>query len=364
MTEKDPLDDIRVKIDAIDSQLLKLLNERADCVHEVGVIKKAGGLEIYAPEREEKLLQALVAKSQGRLTETSIRAIYREIMSAALALEEDLKIAFLGPEGTWTHQASINKFGNSVKYLPQNSLADVFDKVERKQANYGVAPIENSTEGAVNHTLDLFADSPLKICAQIMLPIENNLLSNTPIEKITRLYSHPQVFGQCRSWLAQNFSHGETIEVSSTAKAAELARDDPEGGALGGALLAELHGLEILAPAIQDIASNTTRFLVIGHKTCPPTGADRTSIMFAVRDEPGSLYDALKPFNEFHLNLRKIESRPSKRRAWEYYFFVDISGHCTDEQLLTALKELESHCSFVKILGSYPDTGTNAANPS
>ncbi|MFT5467806.1 MAG: chorismate mutase/prephenate dehydratase [Verrucomicrobiales bacterium] len=356
MAEKDPLDDIRVKIDEIDTQLLELLNQRADCVHEVGLIKKKGGLEIYAPEREEKLLQGLVEKSDGRLGAQSIRAIYREIMSAALALEEDLKIAFLGPEGTWTHQAAISKFGNSVEYLPQNSLADVFDRVERKQASYGVAPIENSTEGAVNHTLDLFADSPLKICAEIMMPIENNLLSNKPVDRLERLYSHPQVFGQCRSWLAQNFSHGETIEVSSTAKAAEMARDDPDGGALGGALLSEMHGLEILAPGIQDSASNTTRFLVIGHKTCPPTGNDRTSIMFSVRHEPGSLFDALKPFNEFRLNLRKIESRPSKRRAWEYFFFVDISGHCTDEQLLTALKELETHCNFVKILGSYPDT--------
>ncbi|MEM7013037.1 MAG: prephenate dehydratase [Verrucomicrobiota bacterium] len=360
MSDSDPLEGIRVKIDAIDTQLLKLLNERADCVHEVGVIKKKGGLEIYAPEREEKLLKALVGKSKGRLTESSIRAIYREIMSAALALEEDLKIGFLGPEGTWTHQAAISKFGASVKYLPQNSLADVFDQVERKRCDYGVAPIENSTEGAVNHTLDLFADSPLKICAQIMLPIENNLLSNIARDNIKRLYSHPQVFGQCRSWIAQNFSSGDTVEVSSTAKAAEMAKEDPEGAALGGALLAELHDLELVEPAIQDIASNTTRFLVIGHKTCPPTGKDRTSIMFAVRDEPGSLYNALKPFNQFDLNLRKIESRPSKRRAWEYFFFVDLSGHCSDDNLVTALEELEKHCSFLKILGSYPDTSAAA----
>lgn len=352
----DPLDDIRLKIDAIDSKLLKLLNDRADLVHEVGRIKKEGGLEIYAPEREEKLLQGLIGKSKGRLPAHSIRAIYREIMSAALALEEDLKIAYLGPEGTWTNQAAINKFGSSVKYLPQNNLADVFDQVERRHADYGVAPIENSTEGAVSHTLDLFADSPLKICAQILMPIENNLMAKIPKERITKLYSHPQVFAQCRGWLGQHFSQGELIEVSSTARAAELAKNDPEAGALGGALLAEIHGLDILEPAIQDLASNTTRFLVIGHRTCPPTGKDRTSIMFSVNDEPGSLYDALKPFNQFRINLSKIESRPNKRRAWEYYFFVDVSGHCTDEQLVTALDELKKHCSFVKILGSYPDT--------
>ncbi len=353
----DPLDDIRIKIDEIDSKLLRLLNDRADLVHEVGEIKKRGGLEIYAPEREEKLLQALVRKSEGRLSEVSIRAIYREIMSAALALEEDLKIAFLGPKGTWTHQAAISKFGHSVEYAPQSSVGDVFDQVERKNTGYGVVPIENSTEGAVNHTLDLFATSSLQICAQILLPIENHLLAKTPKERITKLYSHPQVFGQCRKWLAESFSHGEMIEVSSTAKAAELAKNDPEAGALGGALLAELHGLEILDRSIQDNANNTTRFLVIGHRTCPPTGDDRTSIMFSVRDEPGSLFDALKPFNQFHINLSKIESRPNRQSKWEYFFYVDVAAHCTDEQFKTAFDKLRAHCNFVKILGSYPNVG-------
>ena len=352
----DPLDDIRVKIDKIDSQLLRLLNSRADLVHEVGEIKKRGGLEIYAPEREEKLLQGLVAKSEGRLTETSIRAIYREIMSAALALEEDLKIAFLGPAGTWTHQAAISKFGNSVKYVHQKSLADVFDQVERRRADYGVVPIENSTEGAVNHTLDLFADSTLKICAQILLPIENNLLSNAALDRISKLYSHPHVFGQCRRWIAENFSHGETLEVSSTAKAAELAKNDPDAGALGGTLLAEIYELGILAEGVQDNPQNLTRFLVIGHKSCPPTGNDRTSIMFSVHDQPGSLYDALKPFNQFKINLSKIESRPNRRENWEYFFHVDVATHESDEKLATALDELKVHCSFVKILGSYPET--------
>ncbi len=354
------LEKIRQQIDAIDSQLLRLLNERAELVHEVGQLKKQGGLEIYAPEREEKLLQGLIAKNDGLLTERSIRAIYREIMSAALALEEDLKIAFLGPEGTWTHQAAISKFGNSVNYVPQKSLSDVFDKVERKKADYGVVPIENSTEGAVSHTLDLFADSPLMICAQILLPIENHLMANVPFEHVAKIYAHPQVLGQCRKWIAEHFSHGETMEVSSTAKAAELTKSDPEGAAIGGSLLAEIHELEILEHAIQDVATDTTRFLVIGHKTCPPTGKDRTSIMFSVRDQPGSLYDALKPFNQFKINLSKIESRPSARRAWEYFFYVDVAAHCTDEALITALNELENHCTFTKILGSYPDTNEQA----
>ena len=351
-----PLDEIRKKIDALDSELLKLLNERADLVHEVGEIKKKDGLEIYAPEREEQLLQSLIAKSEGRLPEKSIRAIYREIMSAALALEENLKIAYLGPEGTWTHQAAINKFGHSVAYSPQPSFTEVFDQVARRAADYGVVPIENSTEGAVNHTLDLFADSPLKICAQILLPIDNALMSTTPREEITKLYSHPQVFGQCRGWIQQNFPNAETVEVSSTTRAAEIARDEAGSAALGGKLAAELYGLEILDPSINDRTTNTTRFLVLSHNTCPATGNDRTSIMFSVRDRPGSLFNALKPFNEFEINMSKIESRPSKRRDWEYFFFVDVLGHCDDQKLVTALEELGEHCSFVKILGSYPNT--------
>jgi len=351
-----PLDNIRKKIDTIDDELLRLLNERADLVHEVGEIKKKDGLEIYAPEREEQLLQSLIAKSEGRLPEKSIRAIYREIMSAALALEQNLKIAYLGPEGTWTHQAAINKFGQSVAYTPQPSFTEVFDQVARRVADYGVVPIENSTEGAVNHTLDLFADSPLKICAQILLRIDNVLMATGSREEITKLYSHPQVFGQCRGWIHSNFPNAEIIEVSSTTRAAEIAAKEPGAAALGGKLAAELYGLEILEPSIQDRATNTTRFLVLSHNTCPATGNDRTSIMFSVRDKPGSLFDALKPFNEFEINMSKIESRPSKRRDWEYFFFVDVLGHCEDEKLITALNELEEHCSFVKILGSYPNT--------
>lgn len=350
------LDDIRKKIDSLDSELLRLLNERADLVHEVGEIKKKDGIDIYAPEREESLLQGLLAKSEGRLPEKSIRAIYREIMSAALALEEDLKIAFLGPEGTWTHQAAIDKFGHSVAYVPQASLSDVFDQVARKRADYGVVPIENSTEGAVNHTLDMFADSPLKICAQILMPIQNALMAKGPREGINKLYSHPQVFGQCRDWIHKNFPSADLIEVSSTTRAAGIAAEEPGAAALGGTLAAKLNGLEILEDAIQDRATNTTRFLVLSHNTCPATGNDRTSIMFSVRDQPGSLFNALKPFNEFEINMSKIESRPSKRRDWEYFFFVDVLGHCEDQKLITALDELGEHCSFVKILGSYPNT--------
>jgi len=352
------LDDVRKRIDALDDQLLKLLNERADLVHEVGVIKKADGLQIYAPEREESVLQALVAKSEGRLPEKSIRGIYREIMSAALALEDDLSIAYLGPAGTWTHQAAIRKFGASVAYHPQPNFAEVFDQVARRKASYGVVPIENSTEGAVSHALDLFIDSPLVICAQILVRIENCLMASIPIEEIERIYSHPQVFGQCRNYLNVNFPKVEQIPVSSTAKAAEMAKNEPGAAAMGGTLSGKIHGLTILDEAVQDSATNTTRFLVIGEKTCPCTGDDRTSLMFSVRDRPGSLYDALTPFYEMGINMAKIESRPSKRKDWEYFFFVDLLGHCEDEKIVQALERLGEHCSMLKVLGSYPNSTT------
>ena len=353
-----PLDDIRKKIDHLDQQLLDLLSERADLVHEVGIIKKKEGLQIYAPERESALLKRLAELNKGRLPEHSIAAIYREIMSAALALEDNLTVAYLGPEGTWTHQAAIKKFGHSIAYSPQPNFGEVFDQVARRKAHYGVVPIENSTEGAVSHTLDLFVDSHLQICAQILLRIDHCLLSAIPREDIKTLYSHPQVFGQCRNWILRHFPDADLVEVSSTTKAAKLARENADSGAaaLGGKLAAELNGLDIVEESIQDRATNTTRFLVIGEKTCPATGNDRTSILFSIHDRPGSLVKALQAFDKLNVNMSKIESRPSKQRDWEYIFYVDLAGHCTDKPVAEALLELEKHCSLVKIFGSYPDT--------
>ena len=353
------LPEIRRKIDTLDDQLIKLFNERADLVHEVGLVKRAEGTEIYAPEREETLLRALVAKNaalQGRLPEKSIRAIYREIMSASLALEKELKIAYFGPQATNTHQAARSKFGASVEYTPRVSIADVFDTVARGNADYGVVPIENSTEGAVNHTLDVFMDSELRICAQILMKIENHLAAKIPRDQIKRIYSHPQVFGQCRNWLRQNLPDVDLIEVSSTPRAAELAATEDGSAAITGAMAAEVHGLNILAPSIQDIASNTTRFLVIGRSPSPPTGDDRTAIMFCVQDKPGALFHALEPFNRLKISMSKIESRPSKRKAWEYFFFIDCDGHVSDARVAKAIRELGEHCNFVKVLGSYPNT--------
>ena len=278
-------------------------------------------------------------------------------MSAALALEDDLKIAYLGPEGTWTHQAAIKKFGHSVDYLPQANFSDVFDAVARRQASYGVVPIENSTEGAVSHTLDLFVDSPLKICAQILMRIENGLMASIPKDEIKTLYSHPQVFGQCRSWILQNYPNADLVEVSSTTKAAKIAKEKAHEGAaaMGGPLAAEMYGLTMHEANIQDRATNTTRFLVIGEKACPATGDDRTSLLFSIKDQPGSLVKALQAFEDCAINMSKIESRPSKQQDWEYYFYVDLAGHSDDDAIKAAIDKLSQHCSMVKVLGSYPN---------
>ncbi len=348
------LDEVRAQIDAIDKNLLKLLVQRAECVREVGRIKRETGAEFYAPEREEELLRRLVSEAQGALPEKSIRAIYREIMSASLALEKDLCIAYLGPEGTWTHEAARKKFGCSVRYSPQPSVADVFDEVERGRADYGVVPVENSTEGAVNHTLDEFLESALKICAQIHLRIEHNLVSKFALHEIRQVYSHPQSFGQCRQWLRVHLPHAELVETSSNARAVQLAAETPAAAAIAGVLAADLHHLPVLESSIQDDPSNTTRFLVIGKKASPPTGCDRTSILFTVKDEAGALLRALEPFMAANLSLSKIESRPSKRKAWEYVFFIDVEGHSEDSRLRKALENLACHATHIKILGSYP----------
>ena len=357
------LQDLRAKIDVLDTELIRLLNERADLVHGVGEVKRAGGLEIYAPEREDALLAILVAKSRaqgGRLPAESLRAIYREIMSASLALEKDLAIAFFGPEATWTHQAARSKFGASVRYLSQGSISDVFDAVARGRADYGVVPIENSTEGAVNHTLDEFIESDLHICAQVALRIEHHLMAHVPRENIRRVFSHPQVFGQCRQWLRINLPSVDQIEVASTSRAGEMAAKADDAGALAGRMVAELHGLNILDSSVQDLANNTTRFLVIGARDCPPTGHDRTSLMFGVPDRAGALFSALEPLQRTGISMSKIESRPSKRKPWEYVFFVDVEGHRQDEVLAGALPLLQERCTFLKVLGSYPNAPSAA----
>lgn len=352
---KDKLEQLRSKIDEIDTKLVALLNERTKHVLEIGKLKHAHGGEIYAPDREDAVLKRVAAKNKGPLTEDQVRAIYREVMSSALALEKPLTVAYFGPAGTFTHMAALQKFGASLRYEAMPRVSDVFNEVTRARADYGVVPIENSTEGAVTHTYDMFVDSDLKICAQIVSPIRHNLLANGPREQIKKLYSHPQVFAQARQWITVNMPHAELIEVSSTARAAEIARTEAHAGALATSLAAEMYGLTILDEDIQDLSANATRFLVIGRKYPGPTGNDKTSLMFAVQDKVGALHDCIASFKKFKINMTKIESRPSRKKAWEYFFFVDVLGHCDDARVKKALAELAKHTMFVKILGSYPN---------
>lgn len=349
------LHDHRNAIDKIDDQLVRLLNQRIRHVLEIGAIKLKGGDSIYAPHRELAVLERVCALNKGPVPNESLRAIYREIMSCALSLEKTMTIAYLGPEATFTHQAAIRKFGASLRYASQKTIADVFGEVRKNRADYGVVPVENSTEGVVTHTLDMFVDSDLKIVAQILLPIQHCLLCRTSRDRIKKLYVHPQTLAQCRLWIQKFLPSAEIIETSSNARSAELARKSKTSAAIAGQLAAEKYKLPILEYDIQDNAINVTRFLVLGRQCSPPTGRDRTSIMFSITDKVGALHHALAPFSRLKLNMTKIESRPSKRKAWEYFFFVDVDGHSQDPKVATALKLLEKHCYFVKVLGSYPN---------
>ena len=346
----------RKAIDQLDAHVVRLLNERTQHVLAIGELKLKAGEEIYAPHRERAVFDRVCGHNAGPITNEQLRAIYREIMSSALALEKTMTIAYFGPEATFTHQAALQKFGASLDYSAQKTIGDVFTEVAKKSADYGVVPVENSTEGVVTHTLDMFVDSELKIVSQIVLHIQQCLMSNAKLAQIKTLYVHPQSLAQCRGWLAKNLPRVEIVETSSNARSAELAAQEKFSAALGGVLAAEKYGLKILAQDIQDNSVNVTRFIVLGRTCSPPTGNDRTSLMISVADKSGALHEAIAAFRQFKINLTKIESRPSKRKAWEYFFFIDCDGHFQDAKVAKAIQLLGTHCNFVKILGSYPNT--------
>jgi chorismate mutase / prephenate dehydratase len=347
----------RKAIDKLDAQIVRVLNERTKHVLAIGEIKLKAGEEIYAPHRERAVLQRLCRLNEGPMTGEQLRAVYREIMSLALALEKSMTIAYLGPEATFTQQAAIRRFGSSLRYAPQKTIADVFSEVSKNRADYGVVPVENSTEGVVTHTLDMFVDSDLKVVSQIVLPVQQCLLSNSPRAQIKKLFAHPQSLAQCRGWVQNHLPRAEIIETSSNARSAELAAKAKDTAAIAGVLAAEKYGLRVLEYDIQDNAANATRFLVLGRQCSPPTGNDRTSLMICVTDKVGALHSAIAAFRRYRINMTKIESRPSKRKAWEYFFFVDCDGHVLDRKVANAIRLLGEHCNFVKVLGSYPNTG-------
>lgn len=348
------ISEIRKKIDRLDERIILLLNRRARLAREIGRLKIRRKRQAYNPSREEKVIRRVISLNPGPLDSEAIQAIYREVISACRRQEQELKIAYLGPEATFTHEVALKQFGSSARYVALESVESVFQEVEKAEADYGVVPIENSLEGAVTYTLDMFVESDLKICSELYLRVSHSLLSRVPFSLIRKLYSHPQVFAQCRRWLQQRLPHVELVPVASTAQAAQFAAREKESAALANPLAASVYGLRILAERIEDSALNITRFLVIGRRLPPPSGHDRSSILFALPHRAGTLHDALAPCKSRGINLTKIESRPSKKKPWEYYFFVDIEGHIKDKKVKAALEELKKSCLFLKFLGSYP----------
>ncbi|MBI5328436.1 MAG: prephenate dehydratase [Deltaproteobacteria bacterium] len=349
---------IRSKIDNIDDKLLELLNKRASLVIEVGKVKLEGKRDFYVPAREKEIYQRLIRNNTGPFPNQALRNVFREIMSASLSLEKPLHVAYLGPKATFTHQACMHFFGLSAEFIPEKDIADIFDDVERGKVDFGVVPIENTTEGVVSHTIDMFVTSDIKICGEITMEVSLSLLNRTgKIHDVKKIYSHPHAIAECKEWLRGRFPDVPLFDVSSTAMAAQTSSEDLSSAAIASEFAATLYDLQVVERKIEDHSNNFTRFLVIGKKNPDKSGDDKTSVMFAVKDMPGALYEILKPFAERGINLTKIESRPQKGKAWEYIFFVDMDGHVSDSKVSKSIKELETKCSFMKIMGSYPKGG-------
>lgn len=346
---------LREGIDAIDNQLLALINERLGLVREVGRLKAATGRQVLDSARERQIFERLLTLNQGPLDEKVLRHLFTQIMAASRQLQRPQRVCFLGPEATFTHLAAMNHFGHSVTYVPQPSIRDVFADVEKDHCHYGVVPVENSIEGAVNHTLDLFFESDLTICAEIYQPISHDLLNRSGrLLDIRKIYSHPQPFAQCRRWLQKFLPNVTLEECGSTAIAAQKAAQDPETAAIASSEAARLYNLEVVASAIEDTLRNTTRFLVVGRDEIHRTGDDKTSLMFATAHVPGALFQVLAPLAESRINMVKLESRPTKYQNWSYFFFMDLEGHLEDDQVGATLVEMKKLCMYLKWLGSYP----------
>ncbi len=353
------LSKLRREIDLIDEEIIKLLNKRAELAKAIGEIKKKLKLEVYSPEREREVIEKAIKINREVYGEVfpseAIRHVFREIMSACLSLEKELRIAYLGPKATFTHQASLEHFGLSAYYIPVPTIRDVFLEVETERVDYGVVPVENTTEGVVNYTLDMFLEFDVKIVGEVVIPIKLHLLSNVfSLEEVKEVYSHRQALAQCRNWLEKNLSHAKLVETESTARACEIVLEKEGAGAIASEVAAYTYHLNILAENIQDSLNNYTRFLVLGKRDVKRTGKDKTSLIFAVKDEAGALYKALESFYIYGVNLTKIESRPSRKKAWDYVFFVDLEGHAEDENVKLAIESLKERTQMVKLLGSYP----------
>jgi chorismate mutase/prephenate dehydratase len=348
------LDDLRKKVDELDVQIVQLINRRAELACQIGSLKERHGESVYMPAREEEVYRRISDLNKGPLPDSCLRAVYREIMSGCLALQKPLTVAYLGPEGTFTHMAARAKFGDSVRYAPVLTIGEVFGEVEKGRAGYGVVPVENSTGGGIHETLTRFLDSPLSVCAEILLDIHHALMAKCGPQEVRRVYSNSQVFGQTRRWTQTHLPNVEQVAVASTSLAAEMAAREEGAAAIGNASLAAAHGLDVLFDHIEDYAHNVTRFFVVGTHVSQPTGDDKTAVLCSVKDKVGALHDLLEPFKEHGINMTKIESFPSPSAAWQYYFFIDFLGHPDHESIRLAIQKMGAECVSLKVLGAFP----------
>ncbi len=352
------LDALRERIDQLDSDILHLISERAQCAKDVAAVKLAEDPStlFYRPEREAQVLRRIMAANKGPLSDEEMARLFREVMSACLALEQPVKVAYLGPEGTFTQQAALKHFGESAVSLPMAAIDEVFREVEAGAVNYGVVPVENSTEGVVNHTLDTFLESSIHICGEVVLRIHHHLLvgENTRRDKVSRVYSHPQSFAQCRKWLDAHYPHAERVAVASNAEAARLVKTEWHSAAIAGDMAAKLYDLEVIADKIEDRPDNSTRFLIIGSQDAPLSGNDKTSLVVAMRNQPGALHDLLEPFHRHQIDMTRLETRPSRSGVWNYVFFIDFVGHHGQPHVAAMLDEVRLRAADLKVLGSYP----------
>ncbi len=349
------INDLRHSIDEIDEKILALINKRLLLAKEIGRVKAEKGNRVLDIARESTLIQRLNSINEGPLSKSALHHVFAEIIAASREIQKNHSVAYLGPEATFTHIAAINYFGQSVNYISQMTIRDIFCEVEKGACHYGVVPVENSIEGSVNYTLDLFFESDLKICAELYHPISHDLLAKSGAsDEIETIFSHPQAFAQCRKWIQKNLPRSVLVECDSTAHAARKASGDPKSAAIASSKAAHIYNLQVAASKIEDVSRNTTRFLVVGKDDIKKTGSDKTSIMFVTSHVPGALYKALKPIADAGINMVKLESRPTKHENWSYFFFVDLEGHLEDELVAGTLKKMKKLCLFLKCLGSYP----------
>lgn len=352
------LEDLRRKIDSIDEKLVELINERAQIVVEVGKVKQADSAPIYVPHREKAVLDKIAQLNKGPLPDKTMQAIWRELMSGSFFLERSLLIGYLGPQGSFSHNAAILKFGQSVDYEALTDIRGIFEEVSKGHCDFGIVPIENSAGGGIRESLDAFVDTDVMICAEVNMAIHHNLLANCPMSEIKRIYSQPEVFAQCRNWLSSTFKDTEVIPMASSSKAAQFAVNEPNSAAIASAIASEIYGLKMLCQNIEDVSNNVTRFLIISKNDSQPSGDDKTIVLFSTSHKTGALVDVLNVFKDCGINMTNIGSRPNKKREWEYYFFVDFLGHRKDDHVKQALQDAKTHCLQLSVLGSFPRSGS------